>query len=112
MDKKSIFITVSVLIFLFISFRVVYAIVNSTLEDGERRGVQLYASTIKYAFTEYTYRNGFSTYSVDDLNVETSTRVECEEKILYVSGDVELHGCTVENSKKKYKYVNGKVERE
>ena len=47
----------------------------------------------------------------DELNIVLTTEVECKDKKLYSNGNVELYGCTVEDSKIKYNYVNGKVVR-
>ena len=111
MNKKSIFITASVLILLFVSYEIVSKVINTTLDDANRRGIELYASTVKYAYTEYIYKNGFSPNSIDELNIVLTTEVECKDKKLYSNGNVELYGCTVEDSKIKYNYVNGKVVR-
>lgn len=110
--KKSIFIAVSVLILLLTSFLIVSKVINTTLDDANRRGIELYASTVKYAYTSYIYKNGFATNNIDDLNINITTKVECKEKKLYLNGVVELHGCTVEDSKIKYSYIDGRVVKE
>lgn len=112
MNKKSLFITITVLILLFISYKFVSGLISRTLDGANKRGIELYASTIKYAYTDYIYRNGFTNVNIDDLEIKITTKVECEEKKLYSTGMVELHGCTVDDSKIKYSYINGKVERE
>lgn len=111
-DKKSIFISIFVLVLLFISYRVVTTAINNTVDEANRKGVELYASSIKYAYTSYIYRNGTLDVNIDDLEIKITVQVNCEEKKLTSSGSVELYGCTVENSKIKYKYVNGRAERE
>ena len=110
MNKKSIFIVISVLILLLVFYELILYIINFTLDD--KRGVELYASSLKYAYTDYIYNNGFYIEDINNLEVKITTKVECEEKKIFSTGIVELHGCRVENSKAKYKYVNGKVERE
>ena len=112
MNKKSIFIVISVLILLLVFYELILYIINFTLDDANKRGVELYASSLKYAYTDYIYNNGFYIEDINNLEVKITTKVECEEKKIFSTGIVELHGCRVENSKAKYKYVNGKVERE
>ena len=109
MSKKSLFIVISTLLILFIAYRVSSAVITRTLDDANRRGLELYASTVKYAYTDYIYKNGLNLVEVDELKVEVSIKVECEEKRISYNGNVELKGCTVDGSKTKYSYINGKV---
>ena len=46
----------------------------------------------------------------DDINI--GTNVKCEKIDVTSAGIIELHGCTVENSKTKYKYTSGKAKKE
>ena len=112
MNKKSMFITISVLLLLFISYRVASKGVTGALDDANTRAIELYASTIKYAYTKYIYENGNSDFSIDDFNIKLTVNVKCEEKQIDSRGTIELHGCTVENSKSKYQYVGGTVTKE
>ena len=112
MNKKSIIITASVLFLLFISYRVASKAVSVTIDDANTRAIELYASTIKYAYTKYIYANENNEFSIDNLNVELTVDVKCDEKSIDSRGVIELHGCTVENSKSKYGYVNGSVQKE
>ena len=117
MNKKSVFITISVLLLLYAAYKISSAVIDRSIDDANKRGVELYASAIKYAYTAYMYShiettNLYFTGNVDDLNIRISTKVECEEKSIDDNGDVTLYGCRVENSKRKYKYIDGRVERE
>lgn len=111
-NKKSVFITVSVLVIIFLGYKISSSVIKNTVDDANKRGIELYASALRYAYTNYLYKNGFEIADVNDLNVKVTTKVECEKKRITVDGDVYLEGCSVENSKEKYKYTNGSVERE
>ena len=112
MNKKSIIIVSLVLIFILTFNEIIIYVINFTVDGANKRGIELYASSLKYAYANYMYKNGFYVDDIDDLEVTISTKVECEQKKISYDGKVELHGCKVENSKIKYKYVAGKVERE
>lgn len=117
MNKKSVFITISVLLLLYSAYKITHVVIERTVDDANKRGVELYASSIKYAYTAYMYDHVETTDivftgNIDDLNIKVSTQVECKEKSVDGKGNVELHGCRVENSKRTYKYVDGKAEKE
>ena len=111
-NKKSVFITVSVLVILFLSYIVVRSVILKTVDDANKRGIELYASSLRYEYTRYLYSNGLEVANLDDLRLDITTKVECEKKSITKEGVVTLEGCSVENSKQKYSYKNGKVEKE
>lgn len=111
-ERKSIFVAALVLVILFIGYKIAFAVINITVDDANSRGVELYATAVKYALTEYAYKHGTFTDNVEELKINVLTKVECDEIKVSYNGKVDLYGCSVENSKQKYNYVDGKVEKE
>ena len=113
MNKKSIFIVVCVLVLLFISYKIASNVIIDAVDDSNERAVELYATNIRYAYAK-SYLNQITVGYIDvnNLDITSTVDVKCEERFVDSSGNVELHGCSVENSKAKYKYVKGKAERE
>lgn len=113
MNKKSIIIVISVLLILFIGYIIAKRSVENALDDKNRRGIELYVTEVKYAYARaYLNKSGDVSVNIDDLNIKVNVDVKCEEKHIDSYGTVELKGCTVDNHKAKYSYINGKVEKE
>ena len=112
MSKKSIFIAVSVLLILFISYRIAKKTIINSIDSANERGLELYASQIKYAYAkEYLNKQGTSEIDLDSLYIKTTIDVVCEEKNVNIKGNIKLMKCSVDGSKTKYNYINGKVEK-
>ena len=112
MNKKSIFIAVSVLLILFISYEIVKKTIIDSIDDANRRGLELYVSQIKYAYAkEYLNKVNIEEIDLDSLYIKTTIDVVCKEKFADRYGNVKLTNCSVDGSKTKYNYIKGKVER-
>ena len=107
MFKKIIFVAICVLIECFVIYKIVSNIVADSNDNSNARAVELYANAIK--LSTLNINNLMSENNVDYSNIKTSTNVKCEKINVSSSGEVELRGCTVDNSKHKYIYINGKV---
>ena len=112
MNKKTILIVIVVLTLVYIGYRVIVNAVNNTLDEANRRSIEVYVSSIRLAHTYYTYKSGISTDNIDDLDIKLTVDVNCEFNKIYSDGRIELKGCTVEKSKKKYSYINEQIVRE
>ena len=113
MNKKSVFIVVSVLLLLLVGYEIAKHAINDAIDDTNKRGIELYATEIRYSYARsYLNTSGNASINIDDLNVKINVEVKCEEKSIDSYGNVELKGCTVDNYKSKYRYIDGKVERE
>ena len=113
MNKKSIFIAISVLLILFISYEIVKKTIIDSVDDANKRGFELYASQIKYAYAkEYFDKQNVDEIDLDSLYIKTTINVVCKEKNIDKNGNVKLTSCSIDGSKAKYNYINGKIERE
>ena len=108
MLKKIIHVLILVGLLGAVLYKLSENMIKDAVDDTNALAVEIYADAIKIA----TLNNVMSADEIDYKNVKVATKVDCKEiKILDV-GNVELHGCRVETSTRKYKYVNGKATRE
>ena len=113
MNKKSIFIAISVLLILFISYKIVKKTIIDSIDETNMRGLELYASQIKYAYAkEYLNKQGTDKINLDSLYIESTIDVVCEKKSIDRNGNIKLVRCSVDKSNIKYNYTNGKAERD
>lgn len=112
LNRKAFFVLVSAMTITYIVYRIVIGLINNTVDDANRRGMELYISAIKYAQISYEFNNGVSADNINDLDIKVITKVECKEQKIDINGNIELHGCTVDDSKAKYGYVDGKIIKE
>ena len=110
MNKKAFFVLVTAMIIAYIIYRIIVDIIGNTVDDANRRGIEEYVEAIKLEYAKSLLNE--NAIDINSIDVKISTSVECEEKNITSNGEIELHGCRVENSKRKYSYVNKKVERE
>ena len=103
---------ISVLLILGISYKIVSSVVSDTVDKANKRGVELYANSLRYAYTAYMYSHDGNTIDLDDIDINITTKVICAKKTVTQEGNIELYGCSVDGSKKTYKYVNGEAKRE
>lgn len=112
--KKVVFIIVVLSILGLSIYKITSNSINQAVENSNKRAIESYAGAVKLAYVAYMYKNHIEPENMDDLNVDVAVNVKCKEKKVasFSMQDVELHGCTVEGSKKIYGYVDGKVKRE
>ena len=111
MFKKAFFILILIAAAGFMIYKISRNVFTDEVDKANEKAVELYANTIKLSTVNLNnVMNENGTLSYDDKNVGTS--VKCEKVNVSTTGVVELYGCTVEGSKVKYKYTNGKAERE
>ena len=109
MNKKAFFVLSVAMIIMYIIYRIIVGVIDNTVDDANKRGIEEYVSAIRLAYAG-SLLNGETITNIDDIDINITTKVECEEKSLSLDGIIELHGCRVEDSKRKYSYVNDKVE--
>lgn len=111
MNKKAFFVLFITMITAYIIYRVILNIITKTVDDANKMGIEEYVGAIRLAYAG-SLLTGNSITNIDDIDINITTKVECEEKNISSNGTIELHGCRVENSKKKYGYVNDNVIKE
>ena len=111
MNKKAFFVLVTAMIVAYIIYRVIINVINDAVDDANKRGVEEYVEAIRLEYAG-SLLTGETITNIDDIDINITTKVECEEKSISLDGIIELHGCRVEDSKRKYSYVNDKVGRE
>lgn len=111
MFKKAFFILILIAAAGFMIYKISKNVFSDEVDKANEKAVELYANTVKLSTVNLNnIMNEDSTLSYDDKNVGTS--VKCEKVNVSATGIVELFGCTVDGSKTKYKYTNGKAKRE
>ena len=88
---------------------IVYKMIINSIDELNKKSIESYVTSIRYAYTAYMYKNLVLTTNIDELNIKSNVKVECAKKSIDLAGNVELHECSVEGSKRLYKYVNGYV---
>ena len=109
MNKKAFFVLVSAMIIMYIIYRIVMGYIGNAVDNANKRGIEEYVETIRLEYIRSVFDNR-GTINIDNIN--TNVKIDCEEKNITSDGIIELHGCRVENSKRKYGYVNDKVQKE
>ena len=106
--SNPIFIIIISLAILGIIFKIIERIIsnikyNNYIKKDMRR------EAIRQA---HYYKTGEKPNSIAELDINITTKVKCVEEKIDKNGKIELHGCTVENSKVKYGYINNKIVKE
>ena len=110
MFKKIMFFAICIGIGSFAIYKIANNVITDEVDNSNARAVELYANAIK--LSAVNINNLMSESNIDYSNIKTSANVKCEKINVSSSGEVELRGCTVDNSKHKYIYINGKAKRE
>ena len=111
MFKKVMFFAICIAIGGFAIYKIANNVISDEVDNANFRAVELYANAIK--LSTVNINNVMSEDDTVDYNkVNIGTNVKCDSVKVSSIGDVELHGCTVENGKTKYKYTNGKAKKE
>ena len=111
MFKKVMFFAICIAVGGFAIYKIANNVIADEVDNANERAVELYANAIK--LSTVTINNVMDEgKSVDYNSIDIGTNVKCDKVRVSNIGDVELHGCTVENSKTKYKYTNGKAKKE
>ncbi len=111
MFKKVMFFAICIAIGGFAIYKISSNVIADEVDNANFRAVELYANAIKLSTVNINNVMNEGT-TVDYNNIDIGTNVKCTRVNVSSIGDVELRGCTVENSKTKYKYTNGKAKKE
>lgn len=112
MNKKVFILLVLVISISLVIYKVILNVIDDAVDNANQRGIDLYVSAINYAYTAHYYKTGEKPKSIAELDINITTKVKCVEEKIDKNGKIELHGCTVENSKVKYGYINNKIVKE
>ena len=110
MFKKVFFILILVAAAGFMIYKIAFNVISDENENANIRAIELYASTIR--LSTVSIDNMMNENIIDYNSTDISSNVKCEKINTNATGEVTLKGCTVGNSKVKYKYTNGKAMRE
>ena len=110
MFKKILFILVCVAILGFAVYKITGGVIVDEVDNANMAAVERYASAVK--LSAVNINNVMNEGVVDYNSIDIGTSVKCDEVKVLNIGEVELHGCSIEGTSRKYKYVNGKASRE
>ena len=111
MFKKVMFFAICIAVGGFAIYKIANNVISDEVDNANFRAVELYANAIKLSTVNINnVMNEGVNPNYDNINI--GTNVKCDKINVSSIGDVELHGCTVENGKTKYKYTNGKAKKE
>lgn len=108
MIKRILYILLCIAGIAFAVYKISGNVIGEEVDKANFRAVELYANAIKLATLSI---NDVTQTEIDYKSIKVATKVECETiNVSYQT--VELRKCSVEGSKKKYKYINGKASRD
>lgn len=111
MFKRVLFILVCIFTAGFAIYMISKNVMRDTADSANIRAIEEYADAIKLSTVNINnVMNEELKLNYDDINI--GTNVKCEKIDVTSAGIIELYGCTVENSKTKYKYTSGKAKKE
>ncbi len=111
MFKKAFFILICIALAGFAIYKISGNVMSDTADSANIRAIEEYANTVKLSTVNINnVMEDESGTNYDDKNI--GSNVKCEKVNVSSIGVVELSGCTVDGSKEKYQYTNGKAKKE